>query len=135
MPPSLLARRSVIHPESGYFRVTRIANEQELEELLSLSASPALAIQVDDLELASRCACREGFCSTFYVTGGRSPLTEEQRRDRGTHHHGSLDVDASVGLVVVDTDELDRIVGVEVLNRPDVEAELTIALERMRHGR
>lgn len=106
----------------------------ELERLLAASARSGLTEQMSDLELVSRCGCGNSFCSTFYVTGGRSPLTEEQRGDRGPYARDSLDVDAAEGMVVVDTDELDRIVSVEVLNRPDVEAELATALERMRHA-
>ena len=107
----------------------------ELKRLLAASARSELAEQLEDLELASRCGCGDSFCSTFYVTGGRSPLTMEQRKDRGPFWSESLDVDASEGMVIVDTDQLDRIVSVEVLYRPDVEVELTMALERMRHAR
>jgi hypothetical protein len=105
----------------------------ELERLLAASEGSKLSKQIEALELVSRCGCGDSFCSTFYVSGGRSPLTTEQQRDRGQHERTSLDLDASEGLIVVDTDYLDRIVSVEVLHRPDVEAELAIALEQMRH--
>ena len=106
----------------------------ELGQLLAASKRPQLAEQLDTLELASRCACGDYFCSTFYVSRGRSPLTEEQQKDRGPYWQDSLDVDAKEGMVVVDLDRIDRIISVEVLYRPDVEVELASALERMRRA-
>jgi hypothetical protein len=106
----------------------------ELAQLLAASKRPQLADQLDTLELTSRCGCGDGFCSTFYVSRGRSPLTEEQQKDRGPHWQDSLDIDAKEGMVVVDLDRIDRIIAVEVLYRSDVEAELASALERVRRA-
>ena len=106
----------------------------ELERLLAASSRHDLVAQIEDLKLASRCGCSDSFCSTFYVTGGRSPLSAEERKDRGPHWQDSQVVEAAEGVVVVDIDQFDRIVGIEVLYRPDVETELAAAIERMRHG-
>jgi hypothetical protein len=107
----------------------------ELTHLLAASTRPELAEQLTTLEVASRCACGDYFCSTFYVSRGRSPLTEEQQKDRGPHWgQRGLDVNAKEGTIVVDLDRVDRIVSVQVLYRPDVEAELASALERMRRA-
>ena len=105
----------------------------ELRNLLPASDLPVLADQVDELELVGRCRCGEYFCSSFYVNGGSSPLDDQEQALRGRYSHNSLYLGAPSGLVVVDTDHLDRIVFVEVQNRPDVEEELASAIKRDSH--
>ncbi len=107
---------------------------EEIVESLTCSGRPELATQVDSLDLASRCGCGDDFCSTFYVTSGRSPLSPDERKERGPHFRDTLDLDAKSGSVLIDLDHLDRIVTVEVLNRPDVEEALKVAIERMRQA-
>jgi hypothetical protein len=68
----------------------------------------------------SRCGCGDRFCSTFYVREGKSETT--------------LALEAEHGMVNVDLDSNGRILTIEVLDRPDVEAELVAAVERMRRA-
>ncbi len=66
---------------------------------------------------------------------GVCPLSAKERADRGPFFRSTLDRDAVDGVVVVDTDTLDRLVTVEVLYRPDVEVELRAAVELLRRAR
>ncbi|HKW93887.1 MAG TPA: hypothetical protein VJX92_18485 [Methylomirabilota bacterium] len=104
----------------------------ELQQLLMASSRADLADQLGTLELTTRCSCGENSCSTFYVAGGQSPLTEAQQKDRGPYWKESVVLDAQKGMIVVDLDRVDRIVGFEVLNRPDVEVQLASALDGRR---
>ena len=61
---------------------------EEIVESLTRSGRPELATQVDSLDLASRCGCGDNFCSTFYVTGGRSHRISGERRRH--HRHESV---------------------------------------------
>jgi hypothetical protein len=106
----------------------------ELGQLLTASRRPELATQLKSLDLVSRCGCCEYSCSTFYVSGECTPLNEEQRTGRGPFWQDAVDVAATQGMVVIGLDRIDRIVTVEVLNRPDVEVELVSAMERMRRA-
>lgn len=104
----------------------------ELGQLLTTSKRPDLATQLGSLELVGRCACGEGSCSTFYVAGRVSPLSEERQSGRGPFWQEAVVLDATQGMIAIGLDRIDRIVTVEVLNRPDVEVELASAVERMR---
>lgn len=102
----------------------------ELRALLERAGLSAIAEQADGLELAGRCRCGDELCSTFYVKGCRSPLGPEEQSGRDPDRRGSHDLEPEEGFVIVDTDHLGRLTTVEVLGRPDVEAELRAALAR-----
>lgn len=107
----------------------------ELRSLLERAGLAAIAEQADGLELAGRCRCGDDFCSTFYVKGCRSPLDPEERSRRDPDWRDCHDLEPEEGFVIVDTDHLDRLTAVEVLERPDVEAELRAALGSSGHER
>jgi len=83
-----------------------------------------LVQQMPDLNITGRCKCAQFDCSTFSVEGGTSPFSREEQEERGKYETNSIDLDASVGLVVVDFDYLQRIKSFEVLNRDDVHEKL-----------
>lgn len=91
---------------------------QELRVLLASSKKPELVRQRNLLELLSRCGCGDDSCSTFHTGGAAIAST--------------LPLDPQMGILSVDLDNADRILCVEVLDRPDVE--LSLAIERVRSG-
>jgi hypothetical protein len=80
--------------------------------------------QLQDLVVESRCGCQQPDCATIYVAGGTSPLTDDQKRDRGPHWRDTVVIDADSGHIAVDTDRYDCISGIEILNRPDIRERL-----------
>jgi hypothetical protein len=95
----------------------------ELTDLFG-ERSPDLLPQLPHLEITSRCSCGQFDCSTFYVSGGESPLSLEEQSERGRYRTSSIDLDAENGLVVVDLDHLRRIKSFEILKRNDVDEKL-----------
>jgi hypothetical protein len=53
----------------------------------------------------------------------------------GVRHEGSYPVDAIEGMVVLDTDNFGRLVGIEILDRPDVAKDLDRLHLRKTSGR
>ena len=87
----------------------------ELRQLISSSSRPELAHQVDALPLVARCRCGQANCANFYT----APPPQ------GAYGAGHVNVmlEPTRGLIVLDVVN-DRIVGVEVLDRPDVKSSL-----------
>lgn len=98
----------------------------EVKGLLERLGENRLLQQLDELFITGRCDCGEINCSTFKVEGSRSPLTQDEQADRGPYTKNSMDIDADNGMIVIDTDALDRIVLFEILNRPDVQHRLEV---------
>lgn len=82
-----------------------------------------LTPQLRELVVESRCGCQQPDCATIYVAGGKAPLTEEQKRERGEHWQETVPIEAD-GHIAVDTDRYDRISGIEILGRSDIRAKL-----------
>ena len=84
---------------------------QELQRLLLAENEPALAAQVPDLQIMSRCHCGDDFCATFYT----------KAKPRGAYGPGLRNValEPESGYLVLDVVD-DRIVGVEVLYRDEI---------------
>ena len=85
----------------------------ELTALVEASARPELAAQVADLPVVDRCRCGEKACAHFYTAPKPSG-------GYGAGHSNVL-LPAARGLIVLDVVH-DRIVAVELLDRPDVKA-------------
>ncbi len=89
---------------------------EELGRLLMQAGRPELAAQASGLPVVARCRCGEANCGTSYnVPPPNGPWGPK---------HQSILLPSTDGLVVVDVLE-DRIVCVEVLDRPDVSDALT----------
>ncbi|TIC82261.1 hypothetical protein E8D34_16975 [Nocardioides sp. GY 10113] len=82
----------------------------ELRTALTAEREPALARQVDELVVVQPCGCGDGFCQSFYTAP----------RPNGPWGPGHRNVELDPpwrGLLILDVVG-DRIVYVEVLNRP-----------------
>lgn len=77
----------------------------EVEQLLRKEGEDTLASQIRELRVKSRCNCRQDNCATIYTGPGRPKY--------------SVPLDESVGILVVDVDDRERIVGIEILDRPE----------------
>jgi hypothetical protein len=87
---------------------------RELTELLIAAGKPALAAQVDRLEIVAKCSCNDDFCASFYT----ARKSERLAKDRWT-----LEVQPAEGMILLDLLG-DTIVFIEVLYRDDVRAKL-----------
>ena len=92
----------------------------ELTQGLAAEGRPDLIPQLQELVVESRCGCQQPDCATIYVAGGTSPLTDEDKRERGPYWQDTVAIDEAAGHIAVDTDRYDRIVGIEIINRPDL---------------
>jgi hypothetical protein len=88
---------------------------RELRELLIAAGKPALAAQVDRLEIVAKCSCNDDFCASFYTA--RKPF-ERYGQERRT-----LEVQPAEGMILLDVVG-DTIVFIEVLYRDDVRSKL-----------
>lgn len=90
----------------------------ELVELVEASMRPELAEQIPTLDVVDRCRCGHRNCAHFYTAP----------RPSGAYPPGRTNVALRPrrGLIVLDVLE-NRIVGVEVLERPDVKKQLDAA--------
>jgi hypothetical protein len=88
---------------------------RELTELLIAAGHPALAAQVDRLEIVAKCDCNDDFCATFYTA--RKPFGR-YGQDRRT-----LEVQPKEGMILVDVIG-ETIIEIEVLYRDDVRSKL-----------
>jgi Protein of unknown function (DUF2283) len=95
----------------------------ELERGLRDAALTALLAQLPELEILDRCGCDESGCATFRVKPSRD-LNAIEQNVIGVRYGSSYPVNAIAGMVVLDTDNFGRVVGIEVLDRPDVAKEL-----------
>lgn len=83
----------------------------ELQTLTRASGRPDLAEQIPSLPIVARCTCGQDDCAHFYTAP----------RPSGAYPagHSTLTLPALQGLIVLDIVD-DRIVAVEILDRPDV---------------
>ena len=77
----------------------------ELAQLLRGAGRVDLAVQVPSLKLKSRCDCGDDFCATIDTRAGRPA--------------DSIDLEPSEGMIIVDVDDQERILGIEILDRPE----------------
>ena len=77
----------------------------ELAQLLRGAGRVDLAAQVPLLKLKSRCDCGDDFCATIDTRAGRPA--------------DSIDLEPSEGMIIVDVDDQERILGIEILDRPE----------------
>lgn len=91
----------------------------ELTALVASSSSPELAEQIPALELVDRCRCGQRNCAHFYTAP----------RPSGAYPpgHANVPLAARRGLIVLDV-VAQRIVAIEVLDRPDVKQRLDAVL-------
>lgn len=87
----------------------------ELEQLLRAKGRYDLADQLPTLAVHARCRCRQNDCATFYTA-------PPPKGAYGRGHH-SIQLPSTSGMIIADA-IVDRLVGVEVLDRPDVKAAL-----------
>jgi hypothetical protein len=88
---------------------------RELKELLIAAGEPALAAQVDRLEIVAKCSCNDDFCASFYTA--RKPF------ERYGEWRPTLEVLPAEGMILLEL-RGDTIVFIEVLYRDDVRAKL-----------
>jgi len=97
---------------------------RELRELLIAADHPALAAQVDRLEIVVKCSCNDNFCASFYTA--RKPF------ERYGEWRPSVEVQPAEGMILLDVLG-DTIVFIEVLYRDDVRSKLLpLSLEASR---
>lgn len=91
----------------------------ELEALLRIAGETDLAAQVPGLRIVDRCRCSDDFCSTFYV----------QPKPDGAYGpgHRNVALEPKTGMLILDVVD-EKIAGVEVLYRDDVQRKLQDAL-------
>src|SRR3990172_52937 len=77
----------------------------ELAQLLRGAGRVDLAAQVPLLKLKSRCDCGDDFCATIDTRAGRPA--------------DSIDLEPCEGMIIVDVDDQERILGIEILDRPE----------------
>jgi hypothetical protein len=96
-----------------------LALRDELGELLNREDEKDFIPQLDDLQIYGRCQCDSKSCSTFYS----APPPE------GSYgpDHRSISLGVDQGCLIIDV-VADRIVCIEVLDRPDVEQQLKSVL-------
>jgi hypothetical protein len=87
---------------------------RELRDLLIAAGKPALAAQVDRLEIVAKCGCNDDFCASFYT----AQKPERHAKDRWTH-----EVQPAQGMILLDVVG-DTIAFIEVLYREDVRSKL-----------
>lgn len=96
---------------------------RELTELLIAADKPALAAQVDRLEIVAKCGCNDDFCASFYT----ARKSERHAKDRRT-----IEVHPAEGMILLDVIG-DTIAFIEVLYRDDVRSKLIpLSLEASR---
>ena len=91
----------------------------ELSRLVSEAGHPHLSEQIPSLPVVARCNCAQDNCAHFY--------TAPPPRGAYPPNHTNILLPTDDGLIVVDVIE-DRIVAVEILDRPDVKQLLDKAL-------
>jgi hypothetical protein len=97
---------------------------RELRDLLIAAGEPALAAQVDRLEIVAKCGCNDDFCASFYTA--RKPF------ERYGEWRRSVEVQPTEGMILLDVLG-DTIIFIEVLYRDDVRAKLIpLSLEASR---
>jgi hypothetical protein len=88
---------------------------RELEQLLAKAGESKLAAHVSQLAIVERCRCDDDFCSSFD--------TQPKPKGRYGADHGSIDLDAAQGILILDVVG-GKIAQVEVLNRDDIRTKL-----------
>jgi len=104
---------------------------KHVEDGLRVLGKPELADQIPDTGLLRWTYTAEGFAGFIYLQPSHELNIVERNVIRRFYSH-SVEVEDSVGMVMVDVDNLDRITGIEVLNRSDVFEELARRLPAMR---
>ena len=92
---------------------------KEIEVLISNEGLSEILEQLPELEISGRCHCGDSFCSTFYVKPLRQ-LNVVEKNIIGARRDKSVVLNPGKGMIVIDLDNFGRIVGFEVLYRPDV---------------
>jgi hypothetical protein len=92
---------------------------EELQDLVQASSRPELAPQLAALPVVDRCDCGQGDCAHFYTAPRPDPSYGPL--------HSNVVLNSDRGLLVLDVVD-DAVVGVEVLDRPDVKACLDRAM-------
>jgi len=95
----------------------------ELTHALAKQDLPKLAEQLPDLEVSSRCACTELGCATFSVEPARV-LNVVEQNIIGSRYEESVELEEINGMVVLDVDNLGRLISIEILDRPELAKEL-----------
>jgi uncharacterized protein YuzE len=86
----------------------------EVAELLHKAGEERVASQIPMLRLRSRCNCGDDFCATIHTGTGRPAET--------------IDLEPAEGMIILDVDARERIVGIEVLYRQEYKEALDALL-------
>ena len=90
---------------------------------LEAQGYPALAQQLGALDLASWTHDPEADAMYLYLSG-QAPLNVLEQNIVSVRHGGCIELDDLDGMVVLDTDNFQRVKGIEILWREDIVKEL-----------
>ncbi len=90
---------------------------------LEAQGHPELAQQLGVLDLASWTHDPEADAMYLYLSG-QAPLNVVEQNIVGVRHGGCIELDDLDGMVVLDTDNFQRVKGIEILCREDILKEL-----------
>lgn len=106
---------------------------EELEQLLRAEGHSELVKELSALILQGRCGCGDDSCSSIDVRGGQR-LAVQENREGERRIRETVDLEAPEGMIIIDVENLSRIRHIEILNRDDVDHQLTaIGLPRKSH--
>jgi hypothetical protein len=96
---------------------------EEIRQFLEAEGRPEIATQFADLMLKSWTYEADEDSGYIYLAGQR-PLNFVEQKVIGTHHGECIEIEKCDGLVVLDTDNFNRVTGIEILNRKDIKQRL-----------
>ncbi len=95
----------------------------EIRRFLATAGKDDIAAQFGDLFI-SRWTFDPDDDAGYIFLGGQRPLNFVEQNVIGTRHGECIVVEACEGMVVLDTDNFNRVTGVEFLNRKDIKQKL-----------
>ena len=116
---------------SGMIKLIDALPELTSEILHSLVADGRqdIADQFDGLTIFRWTYDAESDAIYVYLKGQR-PLNMVEQNVIGTRHGECIDIEGCEGIVVLDLDNFNRVTGIEILNRKDIEAKLKAILTK-----
>lgn len=104
---------------------------EQIRQFLAAEGRHEIADQFDHLNIARWTYDPGAEAGYVYVTGQR-PLNVVEQNVIGTRHGECIVIHDCEGMVVLDTDNFNRVLGVEFLNRKDIKNQLAGTIERNR---
>ena len=95
----------------------------EIQRFLVAGGRKDIADQFGELALSRWTYDAEADALYVYLNGQR-PLNAVEQNVIGTRHGECIEIEDCHGLVVLDTDNFNRVTGIEILNRKDIQKRL-----------